>query len=248
MLVDGFSAGPTDTNCYIVAPGPGQECVVIDPGIGADDDVDARLREHRLKPVAVILTHGHFDHTFSVVPVCGARDIPAYIHPADRGQLTDPWSPVGLPKGIPLFGRLQWTEPDDVRELSGGQVLDLAGVRLRVDLAPGHTPGSVTFATTEPVELRRGEPTPVLFSGDLIFAGSVGRTDFPGGSYAALLESLARVVLPLPDDTIVLSGHGPATYVGHERAANPFLAEAVPHPSGPARYGLDRSGPARYGP
>ena len=125
MLVDGFSAGPTDTNCYIVAPGPGQECVVIDPGIGADDDVDARLREHRLKPVAVILTHGHFDHTFSVVPVCGARDIPAYIHPADRGQLTDPWSPVGLPKGIPLFGRLQWTEPDDVRELSGGQVLDL---------------------------------------------------------------------------------------------------------------------------
>jgi len=242
VLVDGFSAGPTDTNCYIVAPGPGQECVVIDPGIGADDDVDARLREHRLKPVAVILTHGHFDHTFSVVPVCGARDIPAYIHPADRGQLTDPWSPVGLPKGIPLFGRLQWTEPDDVRELSDGQVLDLAGVRLRVDLAPGHTPGSVTFATTEPVELRRGEPTPVLFSGDLIFAGSVGRTDFPGGSYAALLESLARVVLPLPDDTIVLSGHGPATYVGHERAANPFLAEAVPHPSGPARYG-PTSGP-----
>ena len=89
MLVDGFSAGPTDTNCYIVAPGPGQECVVIDPGIGADDEVDARLREHRLKPVAVILTHGHFDHTFSVVPVCGAATSrPTCIRPTAASSPT----------------------------------------------------------------------------------------------------------------------------------------------------------------
>jgi hydroxyacylglutathione hydrolase len=233
VLVEGFPAGPPATNCYVVAPAAGEQCVVVDPGIGADAPLDDLLGRRRLHPVAVLLTHGHCDHTFSVLPVCGAKDVPAYIHPADRGQLTDPWTPIGLPRHTPLFGRLRWAEPADVRTLADGEILEIAGLSLRVDLAPGHTPGSVTFTAPQ------ADPdtdAPVLFSGDLLFAGSIGRTDFPGGSYQEILRSLARVVLPLPDDTVVLSGHGPATTVGRERAGNPYLREAMPA-SGP-RTGL----------
>jgi glyoxylase-like metal-dependent hydrolase (beta-lactamase superfamily II) len=222
VLVDGFPAGPPATNCYVVAPGPGEQCVVIDPGIGAEQELDELLARHRLTPVAVLLTHGHIDHTFSVLPVCGARDVPAYIHPGDRPQLTDPWSWMGARPGTPMFGRLTWTEPDDVRELVDLETIELAGMSLRVELTPGHTPGSVCFAAeagTGP-----GAPeVPLLIAGDLVFAGSVGRTDLPGGSHEQLLHSIATRVLPRPDETVILPGHGPATTVGRERATNPFL-------------------------
>lgn len=227
MLVAGFPAGSFGTNCYVVAPAPGQECVVVDPGQDAAGGLEELLREHRLQPVAVVLTHGHVDHTWSVAPVCGARGIPAYIHPDDRGQLADPGSGLGLPPDSPVFGGLTFSEPDDVRELADGQLLELAGVALRVDLAPGHTRGSVTFSLPGP-EIGGEAGAPLLLSGDLLFAGSVGRTDLPGGSYDELIRSLARVVLPLPDETTVLPGHGPATTVGRERATNPFLANLAP--------------------
>jgi glyoxylase-like metal-dependent hydrolase (beta-lactamase superfamily II) len=216
VLVDGFPAGSFGTNCYVVAPAAGEQCLVIDPGQDAVPGLEALLERHRLAPVAVLLTHGHLDHTWSVVPVCGARGIPAYIHPDDRAQLCDPVGALGMAPGSRLFGGLTFAEPEDVRELAGGEVLDLAGLRLSVSLAPGHTPGSVVFG---------GEGR--LFAGDLLFAGSIGRTDLPGGSYPRMLESLARVVLPLPDEVLVLPGHGPATTIGAERAANPFLAEAA---------------------
>ena len=215
MLVEGFPAGPTGTNCWVVAPAAGEECVIIDPGIWVEQALNEIVDRQRLQPVAVLLTHGHFDHTFSVMPVCGARNVPAYITPADRGQLTDPWSAVAMPLGTPMFGRLTWSEPDDVRLLRDGQVLDLAGVQLSVEAAPGHSPGQVTF---------RGGTD--FFSGDLIFADSIGRTDFPGGSYPEMLASLVRVVLPLPDDTQIRPGHGPETTVGRERRSNMYLAEA----------------------
>ena len=215
MLVEGFPAGPPQTNCWVVAPGRGEECVVIDPGIWAEGPLEDIIAQHRLRPVAVLLTHGHFDHTFAVVPVCGARDIPAYIAPADREQLTDPWSAVGIPAGTPMFGRLTWSEPDDVRVLRDGAVIQLAGVDFAVDAAPGHTPGSVTF--------RSGLE---FFAGDLIFADSIGRTDFPGGSYPDMLASLVRVVVPLPDETLIRPGHGPDTTVGRERRSYMFLAVA----------------------
>lgn len=216
MLVEALPPGPLGTNCWVVAPGPREQCLVIDPGIGAAEALDEVLDRHRLHPVAVLLTHGHFDHTFAVLPVCQARGVPAYLAPADRPQLSDPWSAVALPAGTPLYGRLTWAEPDDVRPLAGDQRLALAGLQVQVEGAPGHTPGSVAFRTG-------GE----LFSGDLLFAGSVGRVDFPGGSWAQLQDSLARVVLPLPDETVVRPGHGPVTTVGRERAANPFLVELV---------------------
>ena len=145
MLVAGFPAGSFAANCYLVAAGPGEQCLIIDPGQDAEPGIEDIVERHRLQPAAVLLTHGHIDHIWSVAPVCGARDIPAYIHPADRALLTDPARGLALGPGQQLFGGLTFTEPDDVRELTDGMELDLAGVRVVVDHAPGHTPGSVTF-------------------------------------------------------------------------------------------------------
>jgi hydroxyacylglutathione hydrolase len=230
VLVTGFPAGAFAANCYVVAPGPGEECVIVDPGQDAADGIEEILAAHRLKPVAVLTTHGHIDHVWSVAPVCGAKDIPAYIHPADRVLLADPARGFPLGAGQQLLGGLTFSEPDDVRELADGMTLTLAGVELVVDHAPGHTPGSVTFRLPHSTE----EPHGTLLSGDLLFAGSIGRTDLPGGDYDTILDSLARVCLPLPDETIVLSGHGPRTTIGAERRNNPFLSGLAPA-RGPAR-------------
>ncbi|WP_219467356.1 MBL fold metallo-hydrolase [Nonomuraea rhizosphaerae] len=224
MLIAGFPAGAFQTNCYVVAPAAGEECVIVDPGQDAVEGVDELLREHRLKPVAVLLTHGHLDHVWSVAPVCGARDVPAWIHPDDRHLLSDPaagWSP----SSATMFGGITFTEPDEVRELTDGAVLPLAGLELVVDHTPGHTRGSVSF---------RLPGDEVMFSGDLLFAGSIGRTDLPGGDYPTILRSLAAKCLPLPDGTVVLPGHGPQTTIGRERATNPYLEEAAPL-AGPTR-------------
>lgn len=229
MLIAGFPAGSFAANCYVVAPAAGEECVIIDPGQDAEAGIDEILREHRLKPVAAILTHGHIDHVWSVTPVCGAKDVPAYIHPGDRELLTDPAKGLSLSGAQQFLGGLTLTEPDDVRELADGVTLELAGLTIRVDHAPGHTPGSVTFATPP-----SGELPEVLFSGDLLFAGSIGRTDLPGGSYEEIQDSLARVCLARPDDTAVLPGHGPQTTIGRERVTNPYLAELAPA-DGPER-------------
>ena len=237
MLIAGFPAGSFAANCYVVAPGPGEECVIIDPGQDAEPGIAEILAEHRLKPAAVLLTHGHIDHIWSVAPVCGARDIPAYIHPSDRALLSDPARGLGLPVGQQLFGGLTFTEPDDVAELADGMTLRLAGVELVVDHAPGHTPGSVTF---------RAAPG-VMFSGDLLFAGSIGRTDLPGGDYPTILDTLARVCLTLPDDVQVLPGHGPQTTIGTERASNPFLAGLTPGPAAPGAAPAARPGRGRPG-
>ena len=217
MLIAGFPAGSFAANCYIVASEPGAECLIIDPGQDAEPGIAEIIASHRLQPAAVLATHGHIDHIWSVAPVCGARNIPAYIHPDDRGLLSDPARGLSLLAGQQLFGGITFTEPDDVRELTHGMTLDLAGVSLVVDHAPGHTPGSVTFRLPG-----------TMFTGDLLFAGSIGRTDLPGGDYQTILDSLARVCLPLPDETVVLAGHGPQTTIGAERASNPFLAGLAP--------------------
>jgi hydroxyacylglutathione hydrolase len=239
VLVAGFPAGAFAANCYVVAPGPGEQCVIIDPGQDAEQGIEDILAAHRLAPAAVLLTHGHIDHVWSVAPVCGAKGIPAYIHPADRALLSDPAKGFPLAIGQELFGGLKFTEPDDVKELADGTTLILAGLEIIVNHAPGHTGGSVTFRlpVQEPItapgksKIDEGD---VLFSGDLLFAGSIGRTDLPGGDYPTILRSLARVCLTLPDQTVVLSGHGPRTTIGAERRTNPFLAGLAPT-SGPVR-------------
>ena len=216
MLVSGFPAGAFAANCYVVAPARGAECVIVDPGQDAQQGIDELLLRYRLKPIAVLLTHGHIDHMWSVAPVCGAKGIPAYIHPDDRELLADPAKGLSLAVGQQLFGGITFTEPDDVRELADGSALSLAGLDFTVRHTPGHTPGSVTFGSENG-----------LFSGDLLFAGSIGRTDLPGGDHQAMLRSLART-LTLPDDTLVLPGHGPQTTIGAERRTNPFLTGLVP--------------------
>jgi hydroxyacylglutathione hydrolase len=218
VLIAGFPSDATATNCYVVAPAAGEQCVVIDPGIGVTGQLDEVIAEHRLHPVAVLLTHGHFDHTFSVLPVCQARDVPAYIHPDDRRQLADPWSGVGLPVGTPLFGSLTFAEPDDVRELGSHDKISIAGLDFAVTHAPGHSAGSVVFGLA-------GDDADVLFSGDVLFAGSIGRTDLPGGSMAEMERSLRTVILPMDDSTVVHPGHGPATTIARERRANPYLSD-----------------------
>ena len=228
MLIRSFPAGAFGTNCYAVAAGPRQECVVVDPGMDAVAPLARMLAGDGLKPVAVVLTHGHLDHTFSVLPVCDGYDIPAYLHPADTGMLEDPARWHG-PQLAPLITGVRLPDPADVKPLDDGEVLSLAGVDLTVRHAPGHTRGSVVF------ELDLGE-APGLLAGDVLFAGSVGRVDLPGGSWEEMLRSLRDVVLPLDDATVVLPGHGPATTVGRERASNPYLAEAAAG-GGPAPQG-----------
>ena len=227
MLVAGFPAGSFAANCYLIAAEPGSECLIIDPGQDAEQGIDEIIERYRLRPVAALATHGHIDHIWSIAPVCGARDIPAYIHPADRALLTDPARGLSLGPGQQLFGGLTFTEPADVVALTDGMTIQLAGLDLVVDHAPGHTPGSVTFRLPG-IALPEGAGEGVIFTGDLLFAGSIGRTDLPGGDYETILSSLARVCLPLPDETAVLSGHGPQTTIGAERTSNPFLAGLKP--------------------
>ncbi|MEU4558161.1 MBL fold metallo-hydrolase [Actinoplanes sp. NPDC023936] len=226
MLVTGFPAEAFGTNCYVVAAGPGEQCLIVDPGIGVLDRLEETLAQHRLHPAAVLLTHGHLDHTFSVAPVCGARGITAYVHPADLEMLADPSKGLSADLNQIFGGRLEYTEPDDVAELADGAVLSIAGLEITVDHAPGHTGGSVLFRLPGSAN----EPEEVCFSGDVLFAGSIGRTDLPGGDTATMMTSLRDKILPLADDTVVLPGHGPATTIGRERASNPYLRELTAAP------------------
>ena len=240
VLIVGFPAGAFQTNCYLVAPGPDQACVIVDPGQEAIEPIEALLAEHRLTPVAVVLTHGHFDHTFSVAPVCDGNDVPAYIHPADREQLADPMK--GLTSEMREFfgGRFTLREPREVRPLEDGSTVEVAQLTLAVDHTPGHTPGSMIFTTAA------DDGTPLVIAGDTLFAGSIGRTDFPGGDHQQMLASIRDKLLTKDDSTVVLPGHGPATTVGRERDANPFL-RGLGAGSGPARKAAGVAEPRRRG-
>jgi hydroxyacylglutathione hydrolase len=224
MLIAGFPAGPFGTNCWILAPGAHSEAVIIDPGMDSRRGIEQVVAEHGLRPVAVILTHGHLDHMWSVLPVCDGYDIPAWIHPGDRSLLADPWAGVSGETRMmfaSVVGAADFAEPSEVRELTDGQSLEIAGMTFTADHAPGHTPGSTAF------RMMQTGADPLMVSGDLLFAGSIGRTDLPGGDHAAMLASLARVVLTQPDDMLVLPGHGETTTIGAERRVNPFLQGLV---------------------
>jgi glyoxylase-like metal-dependent hydrolase (beta-lactamase superfamily II) len=190
---------------------------VIDPGKDCAQPLAELISLHRLKPVAVLLTHGHIDHMWSVYPVASGYNIPAFIHPADRHLLSDPFSALS-PEGQAMVASVGGTfvEPDDVQLLSDELVLELAGLSLKVSHAPGHTGGSVTFGTQD-------ESNPVMFSGDLLFKGAIGRTDLPGGDPMEMLKSLQTVVLGADDETIVHCGHGPDTTIEIEKRTNQYL-------------------------
>jgi glyoxylase-like metal-dependent hydrolase (beta-lactamase superfamily II) len=216
VLIAGFPAGSWATNCFVAATGPGEPCVIVDPGQDSIGGVHDLIREHRLLPVAVLLTHGHIDHVWSVAPLTHEFTVPAYIHADDRYRLADIAGSTMVAARESLLamtkGALELAEPEDVRLLADDEPLEIAGMTWRVRHAPGHTEGSVVFESPE-----------VMLSGDVLFAGAIGRTDLPGGDHERMLESLRRVILPADDDVVVLPGHGPQTTIGAERHTNPFL-------------------------
>jgi len=228
VFIAGFPAGSWGTNCYVVATGTGAECVVVDPGQNATAGVEQVVRENNLKPVAVLLTHGHIDHMWSVTPVAGAYDATAYIHPRDRHLLADPMAGISRESAAMLLGGThEFVEPDRVEELADLTTIELAGLEFVVDHTPGHTEGSVTFRTPYGAAGGQAEISEVMFAGDLLFAGSIGRTDLPGGDHPTMLRTLTSKVLPLADDIVVLPGHGEQTSIGRERATNPYLLELI---------------------
>lgn len=226
MLVLRIEAAAFATNCYVVAPEAGGECLIVDPGVGVEGQVAQTLAEHGLRPAAVLLTHGHFDHTYAVTPVC-AGTAAAYIHEGDRYRLQDPLtstSPALVGMLEQQFGtQATWQEPEDVLDLRDQQQLDLAGLSVQILHAPGHTEGSVLFSLADVPSGAPAEVDRTVLTGDVLFAGSIGRTDLPGGDHAAMQRTLREVALPLADSTLVLPGHGPASTMAHERASNPFL-------------------------
>jgi glyoxylase-like metal-dependent hydrolase (beta-lactamase superfamily II) len=217
LLIDSFAAPMFATNCYVLAPGRNSECVVIDPGM---PDVSAQLEEvlkrNNLKPVAIIATHGHLDHTFSIQPIADGYSIPAYIHSEDRAYLSAPEKLLSAEFSATVAD-MKFVEPAQVLELKNGEVINLVGLSFRAIHAPGHTRGSLMFEVDEEV----------LVSGDVLFAGSIGRTDLPTGSAKEMEETLRKKVVPLADHLQVLPGHGPETNMAHEKKNNPYLKSLV---------------------
>lgn len=193
--------------------------MILDAGMESAGPVGEMIETSGRTPVAVLASHGHLDHVADAHSIADAYGIPLHIHPADRHLLTDPGAGLG-PGGRELvaamYGSPEFAEPHDVREWADADQFELAGLRWTVMHAPGHTPGSVLLRATEGDEA-------VLFSGDVLFAGSIGRTDLPGGSMPEMAVSLRDVVLDLPYDLAVLAGHGDTTTIGRECATNPYL-------------------------
>jgi len=220
MLIDRVIASYFETNCWIIAPESGQECVIVDPGIGSPDlvsEIVEKISDHNLKPIAILVTHGHLDHMFSVLPLTKTIPMRTFITKADRFLLENPMGALdsgGISEQIlKAFGGSKFKEPSDVIELEDFSFFELAGLEFGAIFAPGHTKGSVVFTVNNEQ----------LISGDVLFAGSIGRTDLPTGSAQDMKKTLKDRILTLPDELNVLPGHGEQTTIGTERVRNPYL-------------------------
>ena len=215
MLVRSFVAPMFATNCWIIAAEPKGECIIVDPGMtDISAEVELIVSEEGFKPVAALLTHGHLDHTFSVKPLADGYGIPAYIHSEDRRFIADPAGIHG-PQFVDQLRGMNFEEPLKVENLRDGSIIDALGMKIRAIHAPGHTRGSLMFLINDET----------LLSGDVLFAGSIGRTDLPTGSMSDMRNTLSKKVLTLDDGIRVLPGHGDETTIKYERKTNPYLKE-----------------------
>ena len=207
MEIRCFTGGDFAQNGYVASCEATGQCVIVDPGAAAPDMV-AAVKEEAGEVTAVLLTHAHFDHVEGLGVIRDYIDVPAYVHPADRAMFDN------LPAQAAMLGLSSPQLDPPERELEDRQTFRFGETAFKVIHAPGHSPGHVIF---------QAHHDALALVGDLLFAGSVGRTDLPGGDYQALFRSIRQHVLTMPDETRLFTGHGPATTVGHERTTNPFL-------------------------
>lgn len=213
MLIERLELWLAATNTYVVAREAGGPALVVDAPPDPDERLPSLLARLRLIPIGLLVTHAHLDHVGGASRLVERTGVTAYMHPDDDYLALHPAEQMRL-----MFGFAPGPEhrpPAVFQPLADGLVLDLAGLRMEVLATPGHTPGHCCFHLAE---------EGILFSGDQLFAGSIGRTDLAGGDYETLMRSMTARVLPLDDDVSVLPGHGPTTTIGRERRTNPFLA------------------------
>jgi glyoxylase-like metal-dependent hydrolase (beta-lactamase superfamily II) len=234
VLLLSTQATVLDTSCYVLAPGPDSACLVVDPGAGAAEAIAPMLEEHGLRPVAVAATHGHADHIWDAAAVADRWDVPFLLAEADQERLEDPASYLGPAFAAAFEGMAAtpWSRPRSVEPLREDA---LPGLELAVSLvpAPGHTPGSTVLLVREApdadsvVPRSMGGPLPatdaVALTGDVLFAGSVGRVDLPGGDGPTMKKTLAHLKEALPPQAWVLPGHGPSSLMQWEQYQNPYL-------------------------
>lgn len=222
MLIKPIQVSPWQANCYIVAADEDTtDCIIIDPGLTADAPVSAAVSELGLDPVALIATHGHVDHVGDAHLLTARWGVPLYLAAADQHLLTRPGDGLGPNGGammIRFTGSEEFPAVADVRDY--GPSVDLAGLRITPFAAPGHTRGSTLLDV-------RGRSERVVFTGDVLFAGTIGRTDFQGGSMSEMRDTLARIVEQFPADVVLLPGHGQPTTLGDELAQNPYLRSSL---------------------
>lgn len=206
LIVDSITAGPFQTNLYVVGCSKTKQGAIVDAGWDAPALLGL-VQHHDLTLTKILQTHAHIDHVAALAPVVAAHPVPVFLHPADR-PLYD-----GVVQQGAMFGLPMDPLPPVTDWLEDGQIVEVGELTAKVILLPGHSPGSVVFYF---------EPQGVMLSGDVLFQGSIGRTDLPGSSWPAMQASLVKL-MTYPDDTVVYCGHGPATTIGNERNTNPFL-------------------------
>lgn len=205
MILDSLPTGPLEVNCYIIGCEETKKAAVIDPG-GHVDRILQRLDKHQLKAVMIINTHGHFDHVGGNRELLDATDAELIIHRDDCPILERAGEHAAA------YGLQVESSPAPTRELVGGETIPLGNLSLQVIHTPGHSPGGVCLYVNDS-----------LVVGDTLFAGSIGRTDLPGGDHQLLINGIKEKLLPLPETTKVYPGHGPMTTIGQEKLYNPFL-------------------------